>query len=421
MQCNAIQTDRQTTQDAVRALNSLQTNFSVLAAIRTAGASMNALAIPEMLEYTRRAGYSPADFDRLRIIHVAGTKGKGSTCAFAASILSQYRRSGGAAGSGAGSGDGSGDGNTGSGTGRGREGESGGGDGVGEGPVTKVGLYTSPHLRAVRERIQIDGAPLSETAFARYFWEVWDALEATAAREGSDPHDKPSYFRFLTLLAFHACLREAVDSAVFEVGVGGEFDSTNILRRPTATGVSALGVDHVGVLGPTVDAIAWHKAGIFKPGAPAFTVAQQPPEAMAVLRDRARQKAVHLYEVSPESVHPDLASGKLRLGLAADFQRHNAALAVRLVAAHLAAIGCPVDVAPDRPLPPEFVSGLEDVQLPGRCQLLRRGHVAWHIDGAHTAESLEAAGRWFAARLAAAMYAHALTCPAPPALLLRHC
>lgn len=279
--------------------------------------------------------------------------------------------------------------------------------------MTKVGLYTSPHLRAVRERIQIDGSPLSEPAFARYFWEVWDALEATAAREGSDPRDKPSYFRFLTLVAFHACLRETVDSAVFEVGVGGEFDSTNIIQRPTATGVSALGLDHVGVLGRTVDAIAWHKAGIFKPGAPAFTVTQQPPEAMAVLYDRAHQKGVCLHAVSPESVHPDLASGRLRLGLAGDFQRQNAALAVALVAAHLAAIGCPVDVAPDRPLPPEFVRGLQDVRLPGRCQLLQLRRVSWHIDGAHTTDSLEAAGKWFATRLAT-MYAYALPCPSLP-------
>src|SRR5262249_18034330 len=77
-------------------------------------------------------------------------------------------------------------------------------------------------------------------------------------------NDKPTYFRFLTLLAFHVFIREKVDVAVFEVGIGGEYDSTNVVEQPIVTGISALGLDHVSVLGATVDKIAWHKAGIFK-------------------------------------------------------------------------------------------------------------------------------------------------------------
>lgn len=317
---------------------------------------MNAQAIPEMLEWMRRTGYTPTALTPLNIIHVSGTKGKGSTCAFATSILSQYRTP--------------------------------------QGPITKTGLYTSPHLRAVRERIQIDGKPLSEELFARYFFEVWDRLEESAAMEGKDPSEKPVYFRFLTLVAFHAYVREGVDSAVFEVGVGGEYDSTNVVEAPTVVGVTALGIDHVGVLGGTIEEIAWHKAGVFKAGATAYTV-EQPAAAMAVLRKRAAEKGVPLEVVT---VHPDIASGKVKLGLAAEFQLGNAALATVLAAAHLRKLGLAVEVAADRPLPTEFVRGLEKVEWPGRCQVVKEGKLEWNIDGAHTMESLDAAGKWFAER-----------------------
>jgi folylpolyglutamate synthase len=76
--------------------------------------------------------------------------------------------------------------------------------------------------------------------------------------------DKPAYFRFLTLVAFHALMQENVDVAILEVGVGGEYDSTNIIENPIVCGITALGLDHVTVLGNTIDSIAWHKAGIIK-------------------------------------------------------------------------------------------------------------------------------------------------------------
>lgn len=107
--------------------------------------------------------HQTSDFDRLNIVHVAGTKGKGSTCAFVNSILQCYNRS--------------------------------------IGLPRKVGLYTSPHLVTVRERIQINSEPISEEKFTKYFFEVWDALESSALREGLDPALKPSYFRFLTLMS----------------------------------------------------------------------------------------------------------------------------------------------------------------------------------------------------------------------------
>ena len=177
----------------------------------------------------------------MKPIHVAGTKGKGSTSAFIASILAQYTSS------------------------------------EPHSKPSKIGLYTSPHLRFVRERIQINNEPISEELFAKYFFEVWDRLEA-AAKSDDTPQDeptKPVYFRYLTLMALHAYLKEGVDTAVIECGIGGEFDSTNILVKPTVTAVTSLGIDHTAVLGSTLPEIAWHKAGIFKHDSIAFTAPQK--------------------------------------------------------------------------------------------------------------------------------------------------
>jgi folylpolyglutamate synthase len=125
---------------------------------------MNQTSLPEMREWLRRINYSPTDLNRLNMIHITGTKGKGSTCAFVSSILQHLF------------------------------------------PEKKIGLFTSPHLKAVNERIQVNSVPISEVTFARYFWEVWDRLEASAELEGLDKLNKPVYFRFLTLMTWHALL-----------------------------------------------------------------------------------------------------------------------------------------------------------------------------------------------------------------------
>ena len=300
------------------------------------------------------------------MIHIAGTKGKGSTSAFVASILEQYLPS----------------------------------PEQSSPKLHNVGLFTSPHLRFVRERIQINNVPISNEMFSKYFFELWDRYEAAAKAEGKEsevPSTKPAYFRYLNLMALHAYLKENVDSAVIECGIGGEYDSTNIIVHPKVTAVTSLGIDHVAMLGSTIGQIAWHKAGIFKQGAPAFT-APQPEEAMEVLRQRAVEKGVHLHVVER---HPALQH--IKLGLSADFQKTNASLAISVAAAHLRALGhssipdptlgAPID------LPPEFVRGLERVKLSGRCEVRRENNLLWHLDGGHTLESIELAARWFAERL----------------------
>lgn len=292
--------------------------------------------------------------DRLNIIHVAGTKGKGSTCAFVDSILAEYRQT--------------------------------------TGTPKKSGLFISPHLIAVRERIRINSAPISENLFAKYFFEVWDRLEASTlhADDGVPLKSKPIYGRYLTLVSWHVFLQEKVHVAVYETGVGGEFDATNVVERPLASGITTLGIDHVYVLGDTVGKIAWHKAGIMKTGSPAFSV-EQFSEAAEVLRIRAAEKKVHLTELP---INPGIRA--VRIKPMATFQQRNASLAIALAETALSKLGIKIGEKDAKELPREFKDGLEKTSFRGRCEVKAEGKITWHVDGAHTADSLKVSAQWFA-------------------------
>lgn len=262
----------------------------------------------------------------------------------------------------------------------------------------KIGLFTSPHLVAVRERIRVNSAPISEALFARYFFEVWDRLESAPISDelvqlGKEDAlratpEKPIYARYLTLMSYHVFLSEGVDVAVYETGIGGEYDATNVVERPVATGITTLGIDHVFVLGDTVEKIAWHKAGIMKKGSPGFTV-EQVPGAMRVLQERAREKGVDLRVVG---VDERLEGVKVRPD--ALFQKRNASLGIVLAEEALRRVD-PGFQRGER-LSREFVDGIEKVVWRGRCEILEEGKVRWHVDGAHTVDSLRLAGKWFA-------------------------
>ncbi|PCH41239.1 FolC bifunctional protein [Wolfiporia cocos MD-104 SS10] len=337
-----------TYKDAIERLNSLQSNAATLEAVRASGGRLSEFAIPEMVEYLGRIGYSTSDLNRLNVIHITGTKGKGSTSAFTDSILRHAM------------------------------------------PQWKIGLYTSPHLVAVRERIRINGTPISEEEFARFFFDVWDRLEENTTRAHPQTSFMPAYFRFVTLVAYHAFLSLKVDATILEVGVGGAYDSTNIVPRPIVAGVSALGIDHTAVLGKTLKEIAWQKGGIYKEGVPALTV-DQPDEGMEVLRQQAADKKASEFIVIP----PTPGISNIKLGLAGNHQYQNANLAVHLTRTFLR-VQAGKELGAE--LPELFIQGLQNTKWPGRCQTVadpKHDKLTWFLDGAHTKESLDCCMQWF--------------------------
>ncbi|KXS20063.1 FolC bifunctional protein [Gonapodya prolifera JEL478] len=363
---------------AIKFLNTSQTNAALLENVSRLGKAMNEHSLPEMRAFLERIGYKPSDLDKLNIIHVAGTKGKGSTCAFVDSILRHVEVPSALSKTAEGS----------SGTRR-----------------AKVGMYTSPHLVEVRERIKLDGKSISKDLFAQYFFDVRDRLEATkSGADGAAAVTVPQYFRFLTLVAFHTFMQENVDFLVLEVGVGGEYDATNVVERPVVCGISALGYDHQNVLGDTLEEIAWNKAGIFKNGTPAFTLAQ-PESCMEVIRERANERKVGGLRVpNPITAYPEL--DKVELGLMGEFQKSNAALAVSLATTALSCFaGTQSGILSRNPaksiplsLAPGFRVGLQNAKWPGRAQkatFSQYSEIVWYLDGAHTVESLDVCADWY--------------------------
>nr|XP_043614377.1 folylpolyglutamate synthase-like isoform X2 [Erigeron canadensis] len=299
-----------------------------------------------MFDYVKILDLEEA-ISKMKIIHVAGTKGKGSTCTFTEAIL---RNCG-----------------------------------------FRTGLFTSPHLIDVRERFRLDGVDISEEKFLAYFWWCWDRLK----EQCSDEIPMPNLFRFLALLGFKIFAAEQVDVAIMEVGLGGKFDATNVVQTPVVCGIASLGYDHTEILGDTLGLIAGEKAGIFKKGVPAFTV-PQPDEAMEVLKEKASQLDIPL-----EVAHP--LDGKLlkglHLGLVGDHQYLNAGLAIKLCSTWLQRTG---HLEPDS-MDQNFIKGLTTAMLQGRAQIVpdptldieSYGELVFYLDGAHSPESMEVCAKWF--------------------------
>ncbi|XP_076019803.1 folylpolyglutamate synthase, mitochondrial-like isoform X2 [Genypterus blacodes] len=343
-------------EDAICTLNTLQTKAFALKKVQEEPGLPKLQAMRVFLE---RAGLTVEELDHLNMIHVTGTKGKGSTCAFTEQILRGYG--------------------------------------------LRTGFFSSPHLVQVRERIRINGQPIGKELFTKYFWQIYTRLDETKdAHEGT----MPPYFRFLTILAFHVFLQEKVDLAIIEVGIGGAYDCTNIIRKPWVCGISSLGIDHTQILGETIEEIAWHKAGIFKPGVPAFTV-KQPEVAMTVLKDRAKEIRCPLW-TCPELEDYQTDCGPLHLSLAGQHQRPNASLALHLSQTWLqkrcildehflpsddenAGIPQATGFKPS----PIMVKGLANTNWPGRTQKLRHGAITYFLDSAHTMRSMQACVDWF--------------------------
>ncbi len=276
------------------------------------------------------------------VLHVAGTKGKGSTCAFAASIL----RVAGA----------------------------------------KTGLYTSPHLFSFRERIQVDGVMISEEDLAA-------AAERLQPLAGKDL----TYFEVVTACAFLHFQKEGVGAAVIEVGMGGRLDATNLVA-PEVTAITPVSLDHMPKLGNTLGLIAREKAGILKRGVPAV-IGPQLPEALKVLLETAAavgaephllegEVGIRAEEVGPARSQatfktPERTYKSLTIPLLGRHQLANAATAIRMT--ELMARRRPEIEVNDEAV----WKGISSTRWPGRCQVIP-GDPPVLLDGAQNAESARA-------------------------------
>ena len=288
-------------------------------------------------------------------VHIAGSKGKGSTAAMCANILRSQGYS--------------------------------------------VGMYSSPHLHTFRERIAVHGEPITEAQFANVLSQLWDPmLEVNAHSDG-----RVTVFELLTAMGLTHFRDMATDFNVIEVGLGGRLDATNVIV-PTVSVITSLSLDHTRVLGDTLEEIAWEKAGIIKPGVPVVT-APQLPSALEVIRDTCRQRNAPLTEVGSDvqwhaHVEDFPASSRvappqrlqvqgrhgacaLHLSLLGSHQQENAATAVavmEILKEHGHHISCQA-----------VAEGLATVEWPCRLEILsgrERGPLIV-ADGAHNPHSAQ--------------------------------
>lgn len=276
---------------------------------------------------------------QLRFVHVAGTNGKGSTAAMMASCLQ-------AAG-------------------------------------YRVGLYTSPFINRFNERIQINGVQIPDEELVRLVEQIKPAADTM--------EDVPTEFEIITALGMLYFAQQKCEIVVLEVGLGGTLDSTNVIDAPECAVITALGMDHVKELGPTLADIAAAKAGIIKEGCPVVSYGGV-PEADIVIRRVCAEKHAELTEVdfsrlkyeggSLDAVEFDFDGlTDVHLPLIGSYQPRNAALAItalRVMRAH----GWNIPESAIR-------TGLETVSWPGRFELLRH-EPAFLLDGSHNAHGMRA-------------------------------
>ena len=277
--------------------------------------------------------------DVLKFVHIAGTNGKGSTAAMLASIL---RKAG-----------------------------------------YRTGLYTSPYILRFNERMQVDGEPISDETLCELTEYVRPFADSLV--------EHPSEFELITALAFEYFKREGCDSVVLEVGMGGDWDATNVIRNTECAVITNIGLDHTKFLGDTVEKIARTKSGIIKPGRPCALYHQQ-ASVEAVIESACREKGAPLYKAdfaaiasiaaSLEGQRFDLGGMKdLFLPLLGAHQLNNAATALAAIRA-LRERGWDIPDAAVR-------EGLATVSWPGRFQVLKKEPL-FLVDGGHNPQCLAA-------------------------------
>ncbi|MBE2215689.1 MAG: bifunctional folylpolyglutamate synthase/dihydrofolate synthase [Opitutaceae bacterium] len=237
----------------------------------------------------------------------------------------------------------------------------------------RTGLYTSPHLVRQGERVQVDRRILTEDEVVRYTQELQPIAAALGAH---DPDDYPSFFEFMTAMAFLHFQRERVDIGIIETGLGGRLDATNVVQPELAV-ITSIGHDHMEILGDTLEKIAAEKAGIIKPGRP-VVLGRLPREAEQVIRAVAAERAAPVASVVEH--FGEALAGYPETRLEGSYQRINAAtatLAARLLRPRFEI----ADAAVAR--------GLAAVDWPGRWQHFALGDREIIFDASHNPEGAE--------------------------------
>ena len=238
----------------------------------------------------------------------------------------------------------------------------------------RTGLYTSPHLVRLGERVQVDRVPLSEEEIIAYTGELGSIAERLATAGG--PDDRPSFFEFMTAMAFLQFERKRCDMNVIEVGLGGRLDATNVVL-PEVSVITSIGLDHCELLGHTVESIAGEKAGIIKPGRP-VVIGRMPPEAARTIRRIASERGSSI--VSVEQEFGSEIGRYPETNLEGDYQRWNAATAVLA----LRSLGSRWKLADEL-----VAQGLRRVDWPGRWQRTRLGGRLLVLDASHNPEGAQ--------------------------------
>ncbi len=236
-----------------------------------------------------------------------------------------------------------------------------------------VGLYVSPDLGVVNERVMINGVPISE--------DLWDAMANEIEDAGAGLPDMPTWFETVTALAFLAFLRCQVDVAVVEVGLGGRLDATNVVPPPLLSVITPVARDHTRYLGSTIDAIAREKAGIIKAGSELVLAHQPYPQARKTIWERASELGVPVYEPERRALMreagPVLTTADgltVQVPLLGAYQAGNLETAWRVIE-RLMARGMITGV--DR-----VVEALAQVRWPGRFEIVSHNPLVV-VDGAH--------------------------------------
>lgn len=314
--------------------------FDPVAWINTPRWQTSRLGLSRMVDLLERLGRPQDD---LRFVHVAGTNGKGSMCAYLASVLQ-------AAG-------------------------------------YKVGLFTSPFILCFEERIRVNGENIRAEELARAVQAVRPAAAAVEAACG----DHPTEFELMAAVAFEHFRAVGCDIVVLEVGLGGRLDATNVIDASEASVICRIGLDHTDLLGDTVAAIAGEKAGIVKPGCPVASWPQE-REAMAIIEAVAAERGCELVvpDFSQLAVEP-LAGAALRrfswqgqefeTRLLGSYQPFNAALALETVRV-LRGRGWDIPEEAE-------VAGIASARWPGRFEMVAASPLTI-VDGGHNPQGAEA-------------------------------